>query len=207
MRLLGFVLGVAGVLVATAERSIAVAQDSDALRSPSAFSDIQDTAARSRALFTEAAKVITGPRCMNCHPSGDHPSQGDDRHVHEPAVIRGEADEGIAGLTCAACHTDGNFTLSVGEASYESIPGSPGWRLAPLAMAWQGKSVGEICRQIKDPARNGGRSLSLLHDHMAKDEIVGWAWTPGKGRTPAPGSQERFGQIIQAWIDTGAECP
>jgi hypothetical protein len=76
-----------------------------------------------------------------------------------------------------------------------------------LEMAWQGKSTGEICHQIKDPARNGGRSLALLQDHMAKDDIVGWAWAPGKGRMPAPGSQERLGQIVQAWIDTGAECP
>jgi hypothetical protein len=207
VRFLGFVAAVGSILLVAAESTTVVAQDRDELRAPSAFSNIQDTAARSRALFAEAAKVITGPRCMNCHPSGDHPLQGDDQHIHEPAVIRGEADQGIAGLTCAACHTDGNFTLSVGEASYESIPGSPGWRLAPLEMVWQGKSMGEICRQIKDPARNGGRSLALLQEHMAKDDIVGWAWAPGKGRTPAPGSQERFGQIIQAWIDTGAECP
>ena len=40
----------------------AVAQNPNALRSPSEFSTIQDTQARSRALFTEAAKVIMGSR-------------------------------------------------------------------------------------------------------------------------------------------------
>jgi hypothetical protein len=30
---------------------------------------------------------------------------------------------------------------------------------------------------------------------------------PGTGRQPAPGSEEQFGAIVQAWIDTGAECP
>jgi len=74
-------------------------------------------------------------------------------------------------------------------------------------MAWEGKSVSEICRQIKDPARNGGRTLALLHEHIAKDDLVAWAWTPGEGRMPAPGTQEQLGALIQAWIDSGAECP
>jgi hypothetical protein len=42
---------------------------------------------------------------------------------------------------------------------------------------------------------------------MAKDELVGWGWAPGEGRDPVPGTQARFGEIIQAWIDTGAVCP
>jgi hypothetical protein len=185
----------------------AVAQVSESLRPPSAFTHISDRAARSRALFAEAAKVITSPRCMNCHPAGDNPSQGDNEHVHKPAAFRGEAGVGVPGLPCAACHTDKNFPLSVGEASYQSIPGHPRWGLAPIEMAWQGKSPDQICRQIKDPAHNGGRSLALLQEHMAKDDLVGWAWHPGPGRRPAPGTQEEFGVIIAAWTESGAECP
>jgi hypothetical protein len=30
---------------------------------------------------------------------------------------------------------------------------------------------------------------------------------PGAGRRPVPGTQEQFGAIVQAWIDTGAACP
>jgi hypothetical protein len=41
----------------------------------------------------------------------------------------------------------------------------------------------------------------------AHDDLVAWAWRPGEGREPAPGTQELFGQLIQAWIDTGAQCP
>jgi hypothetical protein len=177
------------------------------LQLPGAFSSISDRGTRSKALFSEAAKVITGPRCMNCHPAGDHPLQGPDHHVHQPAAFRGEANDGVPGLVCATCHSDRNFTLSLGEASYQSIPGHPRWALAPLEMAWEGKTVGEICRQIKDPIRNGGRSLALLHEHIAKDDLVAWAWNPGAGRTPAPGTQEQLGALIQAWIETGAECP
>jgi hypothetical protein len=144
---------------------------------------------------------------MNCHPAGDTPHQGDDRHVHKPTALRGANDTGVAGLPCASCHTDNNFTLPVGAASYQSIPGNPRWAVAPIEMAWQGKTIGEICRQLKDPARNGGRDLVLLHEHMAKDDLVAWGWRPGAGRQPAPGTQEQFGAIVQAWIDTGAECP
>jgi hypothetical protein len=177
------------------------------LRPPAAFSGIADRAARSRALFGEVATVVTGPRCMNCHPAGDHPLQGADHHIHQPAAFRGPDGAGVPGLPCAACHTEHNFTLPTGEASYKSIPGHDRWGLAPIEMAWEGKSIPEICRQLKDPARNGGRTLALLHDHMATDDLVGWAWHPGAGRTPAPGTQKQLGDLVQAWIDTGAECP
>ena len=183
-----------------------VAQNRNDLRPPSDFSTIQDQAARSRALFTEAAKVIMNPRCVNCHPASDSPLQGDDQHVHMPPVTRGDVGVGVAGYTCNACHTEHNFTL-VGAPSYQSIPGHLRWSLAPIEMAWQGKSMSEICQQLKDPRRNGGRDLALLHEHLAKDDLIAWGWNPGAGRAPVPGTQERLGQLIQAWIDTGAQCP
>jgi len=91
--------------------------------------------------------------------------------------------------------------------AYQSIPGHPRWSVAPIEMAWQGQSLGQICAQLKDPSRNGGRSLELLRDHLAHDDLVAWGWNPGAGRKPAPGSQEQLGALIQAWIDSGAECP
>jgi len=92
-------------------------------------------------------------------------------------------------------------------ATYRSIPGHPRWQLVPIEMAWEGKSVGDICRQLKDPDRNGGRDLALLQAHVAKDDLIAWGWNPGAGRDPPPGTQDLAGQLIQAWIDTGAQCP
>ncbi len=46
---------------------------SETLATPESFAAINDTAARSAALFTEAGKVLTHPRCVNCHPAGDRP--------------------------------------------------------------------------------------------------------------------------------------
>jgi hypothetical protein len=52
-----------------------------------------------------------------------------------------------------------------------------------------------------------GRELALLQEHIAKDDLVAWAWNPGEGREPAPGNQEAAGKLVQAWIDNGADCP
>jgi hypothetical protein len=93
------------------------------------------------------------------------------------------------------------------RASYKSIPGHPRWDIAPIEMAWQGKMVSEICQQLKDPQRNGGRSLELLHEHLAHDDLVAWGWHTGEGRDPAPGSQQQLGELVRYWIDTGAACP
>ena len=180
----------------------------EALRPPSAFSGIADHTERSRALFAEAAKVLTSPRCTNCHPAGDHPLQGDDHHRHDPPVERGASGDGIPGAPCAACHTSRTVDLFPGAvAPFRSIPGHPRWELAPREMAWEGKSVGDICRQLKDTKRNAGRELAMIHDHLATDDLVAYGWHPGAGRAPAPGTQQELGEIIQGWIDSGAECP
>jgi hypothetical protein len=175
------------------------------LKPVSAFSTIRDEHARSVALFTEAAKVIQSPRCMNCHPAKRQPTQGDDLHAHVPLMHGGPGDHGVPGLPCKSCH--GSANAATLAPSIASIPGHPHWGLASASMAWQGKSLREICLQLMDGARNGGRSLSKIHEHMATDSLVGWAWHPGARRSPAPGTQVQFGALIEAWISTGAQCP
>lgn len=179
----------------------AVAQDG--LSGPDAFAGLSDTSQRSVAMFEEMGKVLTHPRCLNCHPVKGGPTQGDDMHPHSPPVVRGDADFGAAGMTCNTCHGDKNIRLT----GHGSIPGHEPWMLAPVSMGWAGVGLAEICAQIKDPERNGGKSLEDLFEHNAHDGLVGWGWDPGEGRTPAPGSQELFGALTRAWIDTGAVCP
>jgi hypothetical protein len=74
-------------------------------------------------------------------------------------------------------------------------------------MAWEGKTLAEICAQIKDRERNGGRSLQELVHHIGEDTLVGWGWAPGYGRQPAPGTQAEAGALAEEWVQTGAECP
>lgn len=182
----------------------------DGLAPVESFAAIADGTERSVALFEEVAKVLEHPRCMNCHPSGPSPTQGDDLHAHEPPIVGAAADDGAIGhgprgLPCNACHGVGNF--ATGSDGIASVPGSAHWGLAPATMAWQGLSTREICEQLKDPQRNGGRDLAAIDRHMSTDHLVGWAWHPGEGRTAAPGTQVRFGQLVSAWIATGAACP
>ena len=122
------------------------------LKSPQDFASIADPAERSRALFAEAGKVIDSPRCQNCHPAGQRPTQGDDMHAHLPLAVRGADDHGAVGMRCTTCHQAANFEPA-------GVPGNAKWHMAPIEMAWQGKSLAQICEQIKDPARNGKRSL------------------------------------------------
>jgi cytochrome c5 len=187
----------AGVL---ATHVLAAPKKDTTLRTAASFASIAKPADRSRALFAEAGKVILNARCMNCHPNGDTPSQGDAFEPHLPAVVRGKDGHGAIGLRCNTCHQTENYEVS-------RVPGHPAWGLAPIEMAWQGYTLGQICEQIKDPKRNGGRSLTQIHEHMAHDTLVGWGWNPGSTRKPVPGTQAQFGDLIAAWIDTGAECP
>ncbi|WP_134724216.1 Isoquinoline 1-oxidoreductase subunit [Paracoccus luteus] len=188
------------IAVAAALVQPALAQD---LRAPDQIAGADD-AARSAALFVEMGKVLTHPRCLNCHPVTGGPTQGDDMRPHNPPMVRGEADFGPVGMNCTTCHGTENVSFATQPGS---IPGHQPWSLAPVSMGWQGRSLAEICEQIKDPARNGGKDLEAIHDHNAADGLVGWGWNPGEGRAPAPGTQDIFGQLTRAWIDTGAACP
>ncbi len=174
------------------------------LKPPTAFQTIADEKARSTALFAEAGKVLQHPRCLNCHPVTREPTQGDDLHPHVPKLQIGD-DHGTKAMPCSSCH--GATNSATMGARVKSIPGTSAWALAPASMAWQGLTLGQICVQLKDPARNGKRTLAQIHEHLAKDHLVAWAWHPGEGRTPAPGTQPVFGELIRAWIDTGAHCP
>ena len=81
------------------------------------------------------------------------------------------------------------------------------WHLAPAKMAWEGLSPGELCGQLKDPERNGNRSVKEVVRHMREDELVAWGWQPGTGREPVPGDQEILGELMAAWAEAGAVCP
>jgi hypothetical protein len=170
------------------------------LADPESFAAISDMAARSAAIFTELGKVLSHPRCVNCHPAGDRPRQGEQGRLHQPPVERGPDGHGLAAMRCASCHQDANFDPA-------RMPGHPHWQLAPREMAWEGKTLGEICAQIKDRDRNDGRSLEELVHHIGEDTLVGCAWAPGYGRQGAPGTQSQAGALAQAWVQTGAVCP
>jgi hypothetical protein len=170
------------------------------LRPVASFASIPDTQTRSIALFEEASKVLHHPRCTNCHPVGERPTQGDTKRPHQPLVVRGKKGQGAPGMACTTCH---------GKANYDParVPGDGHWQLAPASMGWEGRTVGELCNQLKDPKQTGGRDLAAIQKHLVTDTLVLWAWEPGPGRTPAPGTNREFAALMKAWVDTGAHCP
>ena len=157
----------------------------------------------SASIFLQIAPVLQSPRCMNCHPAGAFPRQGDDRHRHTMWIARGPDDHGAPGMHCRTCHQAKNNPSS-------GVPGAPDWHLAPLRMAWEGLSVGDLCRSLMDPKR-GAMAPTQFAAHF-NTVFVKWAWQPGidphgRARTPPPVSFERFVALAKAWVDSGAKCP
>jgi hypothetical protein len=142
-------LAVTALLAMLISTHAASGPPADTLATPESFAAIADTAARSAALFSEAGKVLTHPRCVNCHPAGDRPRQGDVQRLHQPPVVRGEDGFGLPAMRCPICHQAANFEPA-------GVPGNPGWHLAPHEMGWKGKTLAQICKQIKDPVLKTG---------------------------------------------------
>jgi hypothetical protein len=152
------------------------------------------------AAFERIASVLQSPRCMNCHPRSDRPSQGNDRHTHLMNVQRGPNDRGLPAMGCVTCHQEHNNDRA-------GVPGAPHWHLAPKSMGWTGLSLAALCRTLLDPKKNGGRSVTALATHMTTDKLVLWAWQPGVGRMAPPLSQDDLKHALDLWAKAGAPCP
>jgi hypothetical protein len=153
--------------------------------------------------FMSFYKVLMGPRCMNCHPSGDAPLQGDDSHIHAMNIKRGVDGKGVYSVRCSNCHQAEN------TAGLHMPPGNPKWGLPPasMRMVFQGRSPHQLALQLLNPKQNGGRTKAQLIDHMANDNLVGWAWHPGDGRTLPPMTRPAFAAQVRLWIAKGAYAP
>ena len=149
--------------------------------------------------FDPVASVIMHPRCMNCHQD-DSPRQTDAALRHQPLVVRGKNGHGAPTLPCQTCHQATNTADGF-------VPGVATWHLAPSSMKWEGLTKRQICEEMKDPARNGGRRTGAqIIEHMKVDPLVLWAWTPGAGRTTPPISHEQFVKALEAWVSAGMPC-
>lgn len=155
--------------------------------------------------FDVMMQVLTHKRCVNCHPAGDRPRQGEDSHYHNFGVVRGADNHGPPGLKCSTCHQAENNDFS-------GVPGAPEWSLAPLEMQWEGLSRTEIARSILNPTINGGRSLEETVHHLTEHELVLWAWEPGvdnegNPRETPPISKDDYIAAVKAWAAAGAPIP
>jgi len=155
--------------------------------------------------FDMMMDVLMHKRCVNCHPAGDTPLQGEDSHLHNFGIVRGEDGHGLAGYTCGTCHQEENNKIS-------GVPGAPEWAVAPAEMVWEGKSRVEIATQMMDPARNGGRTPEEIEKHLTEHELVLWAWEPGidaegMPREKPPVPVDEYITAVKNWIHAGAVIP
>jgi hypothetical protein len=192
--------------VSPAPVATSAAKNSDAAKPSAAANEPVPAAANeeaAQAAFLRSWTVFNSPRCRNCHPAGDAPLQGDDSHFHIQNVKRGPDGHGLYGMRCNTCH---QLTNTPGD---NMPPGNPKWGLPPanMKMVIVGETPGQFCRQLKDPAQNGGRTLAQIITHVSSDDLVGWAWNPGDGRTPPPLTRPEFANSVREWVKNGAACP
>jgi mono/diheme cytochrome c family protein len=152
--------------------------------------------------FMDVYKVLMSPRCMNCHPSGDVPLQGDDSHLHTMLPRRGNDGKGVYAMKCSNCHQPTNLE------GLNKPPGHPDWHLPPanMKMVFQGRTPNELAKQLVNPKTNGGKTLRQLIEH-ADDGLVKIGWDMGEGRPAPPMSHAEFKKAWITWIEKGAYAP
>lgn len=178
--------------------------------SVSAQEEVDENRQDGLATWAKIYEIVSHPRCSNCHvPEDNRPRwsgahyglvEGEARY-HGMNINGGEDRFGSMTMPCNTCHQQENSDVLHGP------PGAPVWSLAPVEMVWWQKSSAEICEQIKDPERNGGRSLGEIADHIDHDSLVHWGWEPGPGREPAPYSRKEAVAFLNGWAAFGAPCP
>ena len=152
--------------------------------------------------FMQVYSVLMSPRCMNCHPSGDVPLQGDDSKPHTMAPQRGVDGKGVYAMKCSNCHQASNAP------GLHTPPGNPKWQLPPadMKMVFQGRTPHQLAKQLMDPNSNGHKTTQQLIEH-ADDGLLLTGWNPGEGRTLPPMSHEAFKKAWTTWINKGGYAP
>ena len=171
----------------------------------------------SRAEGLEAWKrieaVVTHPRCANCHVDAGAipiwtPAGESKPRVHGMNIHGGESRIGAEALACSTCHVTSTLPNDPAPAPPHS---GIDWQLAPVAFIWFGKSGAEICAQIRDPRRNGGRDAVGLLEHLRHDAslsgFIPRGWEPGAGRSTPPGTFEDHVKDMALWGAAGQPCP
>ncbi len=158
--------------------------------------------------FSRIYEVASHPRCSNCHVGADNrpmwsgPSYGRTR-AHGMNINAGDSRIGAETIQCSTCHA---YREGLNDTPHAAPQVAMNWQLAPVEAEWFGKSSDEICNQLRDPDRNGGRTMLELAEHLNHDLILHWAWNPGGGREPAPYSLQEHIDDLLIWGVAGFPC-
>ncbi|RTY92123.1 hypothetical protein EKM05_02780 [Flavobacterium sp. GSP27] len=162
---------------------------------------IKDSIASVKA-FQKVYKVLMSPRCVNCHPIGDVPLQGEDSHLHVMAPKRGIDGRGLYAMKCTNCHQTKNTP------GLHTPPGNSDWHLPPadMKMVFEGRTAHQLAKQLMDPSKNGHMDINKLKKH-ADDAFVLAGWNPGEGRSLPPLTHAEFKKEWLTWLNNGAYAP
>lgn len=166
------------------------------------ITEIKNDKEASLKAFDQVYSVLMSPRCMNCHPKGDVPLQGEDSHLHQMSPKRGKDGKGIYAMKCANCHQPENTP------GLHAPPGNPKWHLPPadMKMVFEGKSKHELAKQIMDFNQNGHKDMKKLIEHV-DDTLVKAGWYPAEGLKKPPLTHKEFKKAWLAWLENGAYIP
>ena len=165
------------------------------------------------AAWERVHEVVSHPRCANCHVGPDNIprwaglGRGPDA-PHGMNINAGDSRIGVETMLCSTCHqTAERPNAQDGAPPHVQLD----WMLAPVEFQWHGKTSAEICAQMSDPDRTGGRDWIALAEHLAEDAghggFVGWAFEPGADREPAPYGLQAHIDDVLAWGAAGQPCP
>ena len=118
------------------------------------------------------------------------------------SVMRGPDGHGKTGARCSGCHQSSNLR------GPHLPPGAEDWGMPPpgMPMVFEKRTPGQLCRQLKDPEKNGGRTPAQIIEHL-KTPLVVWGWNPGEGRAAVPMAYDAFIGKMTEWVEKGAACP
>ena len=157
--------------------------------------------------------VVTHPRCANCHVDANAipiwtPAGESGNRVHGMNIHGGQSRIGAETIRCSTCHMTSTVPNDPAPAPLRA---GIDWQLAPVDFIWFGKSGAEICAQLRDPKRNGGRDAVGLLEHLRHDAslsgFIPRGWEPGVGRTTPPGTFEDHVKDVALWGAAGQPCP
>lgn len=157
--------------------------------------------------------VLSHPRCANCHVGSDNiPLWSGPEYAapgpHGMNISAGDSRIGAETLACGTCHITSTDPVN---GPHDAPATMLGWQLAPVEMVWYGQTSAQICAQMSDPDRNGGRDWIQLAEHLRDDAahggFVAWGFAPGGGRQPAPGDLQSHIDDVLKWGAAGQPCP
>lgn len=157
--------------------------------------------------------VVSSPRCANCHTDESNVPMWSGSYFgsarpHGMNIDAGPSRIGVETIPCSTCHVTSTAPNKTPHAPpHAGLP----WMLAPVEFAWFGKKNHEICAQMRDPERNGGRDGGALVEHIVHDAqtkaFITWGFNPGGGREPAPGTMQAHLDDMVLWTAAGMPCP